>query len=353
MSKFHINIHGVPAPCKAIKGKCPLGGESGDEGHFDNPRDAQAYADKIHEEEHSFLPGAPNGSVPGKFKYNSSQLEEFKGSNVSVEYDGKKFSGEVLSHHYDGDGSDGNGLIIQNEDGSVKHIKVSRITDMDSSDGYSQMGDSNRRRQVAQSVTFSVTNKNRKESGRVGTENEDKMLNAAESGDKEALKDVIRDSYSVATEEEIESASNDAIAMYGPKGSSETYGAARRRLFDSKMDSISKDFSSKHENPKVNSIDFSKDSMKAFNQVHDPSQETKEEAVSTYIQGYKNAHERQGLEVNMSDEEMKEDANIAFDYAKSQRKEKIVNGHGIYNYSDSMDKSSEVFGSLLSEKNKE
>ena len=25
MSRFHINKHGVPAPCKAQAGKCPLG----------------------------------------------------------------------------------------------------------------------------------------------------------------------------------------------------------------------------------------------------------------------------------------------------------------------------------------
>ena len=26
MAKFHINKHGVPAPCKAKPGNCPLGG---------------------------------------------------------------------------------------------------------------------------------------------------------------------------------------------------------------------------------------------------------------------------------------------------------------------------------------
>ena len=54
MSKFHINKHGVPAPCKATKGNCPLGGE---ERHFDSQEAAQEYADKVNAEEHGVLPG--------------------------------------------------------------------------------------------------------------------------------------------------------------------------------------------------------------------------------------------------------------------------------------------------------
>ncbi|HHT97319.1 MAG TPA: hypothetical protein GXZ90_05440 [Clostridiales bacterium] len=53
MSKFHINKHGVPAPCKAKKGNCPLGGEGE---HFDTPEIAQEYADKVNEESHGLLP---------------------------------------------------------------------------------------------------------------------------------------------------------------------------------------------------------------------------------------------------------------------------------------------------------
>ena len=52
MSKFHINKHGVPAPCKATKGNCPLGG---DDQHFDNQADAQAYADKVNEKEYGLI----------------------------------------------------------------------------------------------------------------------------------------------------------------------------------------------------------------------------------------------------------------------------------------------------------
>lgn len=58
MSKFHINKHGVPAPCRATNGNCPLGGDSGNENHFDTHEDAQAYADKKNAEEHGHLPGS-------------------------------------------------------------------------------------------------------------------------------------------------------------------------------------------------------------------------------------------------------------------------------------------------------
>lgn len=57
MTKFHINKHGAPAPCKAQKGKCPLGGDSGKENHFDNKEEAQNYADKINEAEYNLMPG--------------------------------------------------------------------------------------------------------------------------------------------------------------------------------------------------------------------------------------------------------------------------------------------------------
>lgn len=68
MSKFHINKHGVPAPCKATKGNCPFGGESGSENHFDTVEDAQAYADKVNEANHSLLPGMGGGGGNGGVK---------------------------------------------------------------------------------------------------------------------------------------------------------------------------------------------------------------------------------------------------------------------------------------------
>ena len=50
--KFHINKHGVPSPCRAKAGNCPLGGE---EQHFSNQANAQAYADKINEQEYGLM----------------------------------------------------------------------------------------------------------------------------------------------------------------------------------------------------------------------------------------------------------------------------------------------------------
>lgn len=52
MAKFHINKHGVPAPCKAKPGNCPLGG---DETHFGSREEAQEAIDKINEEKHGLL----------------------------------------------------------------------------------------------------------------------------------------------------------------------------------------------------------------------------------------------------------------------------------------------------------
>lgn len=53
MSRFHINKHGVPAPCKAKQGNYPLGG---DDQHFPNQEMAQAHADQINAQEFGVLP---------------------------------------------------------------------------------------------------------------------------------------------------------------------------------------------------------------------------------------------------------------------------------------------------------
>ena len=55
MTKFHINKHGVPAPCRAKKGNCPLGGADGQENHFDTVEEAQEAADRIMEESYGLL----------------------------------------------------------------------------------------------------------------------------------------------------------------------------------------------------------------------------------------------------------------------------------------------------------
>ncbi len=60
MTKFHINKHGMPAPCKAEKGSCPYGGE---ESHFNNLEEAQEFIDIRNEERYGLL-----SSVDGRRK---------------------------------------------------------------------------------------------------------------------------------------------------------------------------------------------------------------------------------------------------------------------------------------------
>lgn len=57
MSKFHINNNGVPAPCKAKEGNCPLGSN---EQHFSSKEEAQVYADTQGEQLHGILPEVSN-----------------------------------------------------------------------------------------------------------------------------------------------------------------------------------------------------------------------------------------------------------------------------------------------------
>lgn len=66
MTKFHINKKGVPAPCRSQSGKCPLGGDTGAENHFNSESEAQKAADKINESEHGLLPGKISGDKTGK-----------------------------------------------------------------------------------------------------------------------------------------------------------------------------------------------------------------------------------------------------------------------------------------------
>lgn len=126
MTKFHINKKGVPAPCRAKKGKCPLGGADGTENHFDNLEDAEKAALSKGADEFSTLPGIPAEQEKVVMSY--QELMDSKGAKVEVEYDGKKFSGEVISSRWDSRDDDNSGLIIKSEDGVVKHIKTGRMT---------------------------------------------------------------------------------------------------------------------------------------------------------------------------------------------------------------------------------
>ena len=119
MSKFHINKHGVPAPCRAKEGNCPLGGEGE---HFNTEQEAQQHVDKLNEEKYGFLP------TTNPFEYSAIELAKMEGKHAEVEYDGKTFSGEVIGTYNGGKDKGNNGLIIQSKDGQVKHIKTKKLT---------------------------------------------------------------------------------------------------------------------------------------------------------------------------------------------------------------------------------
>lgn len=79
MSKFHVNKKGVPAPCKAQKGNCPLGGE---ESHFDTQEEAQAAADKANEQEHGIIAGINESHDENSTLKTADGIELREGDNV-------------------------------------------------------------------------------------------------------------------------------------------------------------------------------------------------------------------------------------------------------------------------------
>lgn len=60
MSRFHINKDGIPAPCKAKSGNCPLGNESQ---HFTSEQEAQDYINDSSSEKYGLLPEMKNDDV--------------------------------------------------------------------------------------------------------------------------------------------------------------------------------------------------------------------------------------------------------------------------------------------------
>ena len=61
MSRFHINKHGFPAPCKAKAGKCPLGDNVI---HFNSEKETQEYIDNEFENEFGLLRSINESSEP-------------------------------------------------------------------------------------------------------------------------------------------------------------------------------------------------------------------------------------------------------------------------------------------------
>ena len=80
MAKFHINKHGIPAPCKATKGNCPYGG---DEQHFDTIEKAQEYADKENAEKYGILSYSGGRSAENVEGFNAGLEERLFSKHVS------------------------------------------------------------------------------------------------------------------------------------------------------------------------------------------------------------------------------------------------------------------------------
>lgn len=81
MSKFHINKHGIPAPCKAKSGRCPLGSKNE---HFDTKEQAQDFANKIYMAEHGVMPELVTMDLISK-KGDKSRITEFISINKSID----------------------------------------------------------------------------------------------------------------------------------------------------------------------------------------------------------------------------------------------------------------------------
>lgn len=87
MTRFHINKDGIPAPCKAKLGNCPLGNESQ---HFTTEKEAQDYIDNLSEEKYGMLPEMNNNN-------NNELSEEWKAKFLEH----KNFNEFVRAHARD------------------------------------------------------------------------------------------------------------------------------------------------------------------------------------------------------------------------------------------------------------
>lgn len=72
MTRFHINKNGVPAPCKAKPGNCPLGNENQ---HFTTEKEAQDYIDNLSSKEYGVLPEINNNNNELSEEWNKRFLE--------------------------------------------------------------------------------------------------------------------------------------------------------------------------------------------------------------------------------------------------------------------------------------
>jgi hypothetical protein len=129
MSKFHINKNGVPAPCHAQQGNCPLGGA---DQHFSTKEEAQAFADKENKQAHSLLPEL-NQSPPKRRERNlRKQLEHemrlFIREKVRIEFNGCTLEGGVSKVDFGTDPA----FIVRDEEKTIHRIPIRQITSLTS-----------------------------------------------------------------------------------------------------------------------------------------------------------------------------------------------------------------------------
>ena len=151
MSKYHINKHGEPALCKAVKGNCPY---EGNNSHFNTLKEAQLAADEQYKRKYDLIPNL--GPEPTKqiimekgylseedinkelrnrkqaqmrFRILSKIGDSYKNKFIRVKYDNKEFEGQVIGFHQAGQHE--SSLIIKNNKGEVKQIKSYRLQELE------------------------------------------------------------------------------------------------------------------------------------------------------------------------------------------------------------------------------
>lgn len=130
MSRFHINKHGVPAPCRAKPGNCPLGG---DDQHFTTKEEAQEYSDSTNEKKHSLLPQVKNNT---DFNLDETEFKGLMNKAVDVVLKAKdkepreRIEGVVKSRNWED-----KTLIIRDEDdfNKMREINMSDVSEFKAS----------------------------------------------------------------------------------------------------------------------------------------------------------------------------------------------------------------------------
>lgn len=98
MTKFHISKAGIPAPCRAKEGSCPLGGS---ESHFKTKNEAQSYADEKHEQEFGLIPDKQEThKTSSGLEYSVSKVNNFKGYDKTVAQTHLNNYGEIYLDSY-------------------------------------------------------------------------------------------------------------------------------------------------------------------------------------------------------------------------------------------------------------